>query len=509
MDMTEQTTLRKPARRRVIKVGLWMGLILGLIATGGCLCAFRDRHPGYSLALDVAREEPDAADLKVGFGRVNITPDISDPKKPIWIAGFSQNRAATGIHDDLWALACVIDDGRKRLAVVALDAIGFFHDDVIVVRSRLDPELRLDYTIVCSTHNHSTPDLMGLWGPSYLKTGVSQAYRELVISAAVDAVTQAAGRLEPAKVAFSRIPTPSEGLVEDKRKPEVFDPDIRLMQFVNPTNELTIGTIITWASHPETVWSKNTEITADFPGYLRATLEKGLTYRGVLLEPGLGGTHLYINGAIGGLMTTGPGVTVRDPYLQQDFKEPSHEKAAALGRNLAQRILGHLEKNDAPAVADATLAIRAQTMEIPLQNLGYLVAPVLGLIDRGQVRWKHIRSEVALVEFGEVSIACIPGEIYPELVNGGVVRAPGADFDIDPVEVPPIRELMPGKIKFVFGLANDEIGYIIPKSEWDKKSPYLYGSKKRVYGEVNSCGPEVAARIHEVFKQWGGASPPR
>ena len=111
---------------------------------------------------------------------------------------------------------------------------------------------------------------------------------------------------------------------------------------------------------------------------------------------------------------------------------------------------------------------------------------------------------MALVSLGEASIACIPGEIYPEIVNGGIEKAPGGDFQIDPVETPPIRELMPGKIKFVFGLANDEIGYIIPKSEWDHKAPYLYGAKKKPYGEINSCGPEVAPRIHAAFRELCG-----
>ena len=94
----------------------------------------------------------------------------------------------------------------------------------------------------------------------------------------------------------------------------------------------------------------------------------------------------------------------------------------------------------------------------------------------------------------------MPGEIYPEIVNGGIERAPGGDFDIDPVEVPPLRELMPGRVKFVFGLANDEIGYIIPKSEWDRKPPYLYGSKRGVYGEINSLGPDTARMIHAALR---------
>ena len=49
----------------------------------------------------------------------------------------------------------------------------------------------------------------------------------------------------------------------------------------------------------------------------------------------------------------------------------------------------------------------------------------------------------------------------------------------------------------MIGLANDEIGYIIPKTQWDAKKPYAYGrTKAPQYGEENSPGPEVAAAIH-------------
>ncbi len=139
---------------------------------------------------------------------------------------------------------------------------------------------------------------------------------------------------------------------------------------------------------------------------------------------------------------------------------------------------------------------------MPIANKLFLAAGFLGLIDRGHVHWRTMRTEVALLTFGDASIACVPGEIYPEIVNGGIERAPGGDFDIEPLEVPPLRELMPGKIKFVFGLANDELGYIIPKSEWDEKPPYLYGSNGHVYGEVNSCGPDTARLLHTALKDF-------
>ena len=87
--------------------------------------------------------------LQVGFAQVPITPsiidewvDVNDDAKfdpdidtwtdkngngvfdPIWIAGFQKGRAAQGVKDDLMAVAAVIDDGDKRIAVVAIDTIG-------------------------------------------------------------------------------------------------------------------------------------------------------------------------------------------------------------------------------------------------------------------------------------------------------------------------------------------------------------------------------------------------
>jgi hypothetical protein len=476
-------------------------LLCALVAR--CFYAFRDRHPNYSVAINIdprpAASQP--RPLSVGFGRKKINPDMSDPGRPVWVAGFGEGRRATKIHDDLWCVATVLDDGYHRVGIVALDAIGFFHDDVIEVRRAVPAEWKIDYTIVCSTHNHSTPDLLGLWGPDFLHTGVDPQYRQEVIDAAVSSLGEAVKALQPTRVAAVEIPTKPDGLETDTRKPEVYDPDIRVLQFRHPSTGATIGTLVGWADHPETPWGDNTEITADFPGYLRDALEKGVEENGKIVEPGLGGIHVYINGAIGGLMTTSPKVTVHDPYNNQDYKPPTHEKGRALGRQLLSRILPRLRDASLPTADTLPIGIQAQTISAPLDNVGFLLAPVIGLMDRGHERWKVMRTEVGLVTLGDISFACIPGEIYPEIVNGGIETPPGADYPIAPVEVPPIRELMPGKIKFIFGLANDEIGYLIPKSEWDRQPPYLYNSTGHLYGEVNSVGPDAAGAVHQGIKE--------
>jgi hypothetical protein len=95
-------------------------------------------------------------------------------------------------------------------------------------------------------------------------------------------------------------------------------------------------------------------------------------------------------------------------------------------------------------------------------------------------------------------IVTIPGEIYPELVNGGITRYPGADFPDAPFE-PAIRPQLKSRYQFVFGLANDELGYIIPKAEWDEEPPWLQNKKERWYGEVNSAGPEIAGAVTKTL----------
>jgi hypothetical protein len=99
-----------------------------------------------------------------------------------------------------------------------------------------------------------------------------------------------------------------------------------------------------------------------------------------------------------------------------------------------------------------------------------------------------------------LEIALIPGELYPELSVGGVERYAGADYPDAPIE-PAIKEQMRGRTRMLFGLANDEIGYIIPKAEWDDKAPWLQNATKRWYGEINSMGPEAAPMITAAFAE--------
>lgn len=500
--------------------------LLALLVAGAVALALwntRDRHPGH--ALDLALPAGPPAPLAAGFAAVPITPEVPDrwtdtdgdarrgEGEPfedgngngrfdgVWMAGFHAPRPAAGVHDELWARAMVLDDGRVRLALVVLDAIGLLHDQVLDLRARVDPALRLDHVIVATTHTHQAPDLMGLWGPGFGRSGVDPAILERTLDGAAEAVRRAVETREPARLRFAEVPEAAAALVEDSRPPPVLDPGLRLLHAVHAASGETLGVLVAWANHPETLWDRNLALSSDFPHFLREALERGVRgpAGGVAIE-GLGGTVLYANGAIGGLMTTRPGFAVRDPVSGASLTEPSFAKARAQGRALAALAAEALRGEGVVELEAGALALRTHTVELPLANRLLLLGAALGVLPRGFVRPGVLRTEVGAFAVGPASFLLVPGEIYPEIVNGGIETPPGADFPVPPVEVPPLRALMPGRFRFVIGQANDALGYVIPKSEWDEEPPWIYGASEETYGEIVSVGPETGPRLHAALR---------
>ena len=166
---------------------------------------------------------------------------------------------------------------------------------------------------------------------------------------------------------------------------------------------------------------------------------------------------------------------------------------------MANLALTAMEKPE-EVIDSAAISIIAKTLPLKLDNSLFKLAAMLGIMKRGTTGWMKMKSELSVIKIGPISMITIPGELYPEILNGGVETPVGQDFAIAPVEVPALRDLMPGKFKFMFGLANDEIGYIVPKSQWDEKAPFTYGRDGAPYGEVNSLGSETAPTIHKNIK---------
>lgn len=438
---------------------------------------------------------PAAGPLRVGVAKRVITPDLK-LYSPVYIAGYGNNRVANGVHDDLYARCMAIDTAQHPLVLCGVDVIGIFWDDVQKIRAKV-PGAQV---VVAALHDHEGPDTMGLWGPNQGQTGMNEAYMQLLIDRIAEAALEAVGNLRPARIHLASVHTPElDSFIHDSRPPDVHDSTVIALQAVDLAGK-PIGTLLNWANHPETLGSRNKLITADYSASLYKRLEQ-LT----------GGTTIFINGAVGGMQSPGD-AKVADRKTGKAYAEDSFEKADYIGVRVAELAAESLK--NAPAVAIDEILLRERVASIPMANKQFLAAAQAGIFagrkqpdaqGRAQAPVGYIR--LSGRRKPHLEIALIPGEMYPELSVGGVERYPGADFPDAAIE-PPIKNFLTAPYRMLFGLADDENGYIIPKAEWDEQAPWLQNAKGRWYGEVNSLGPETAPIIAETFKKLVADSAP-
>lgn len=510
-------------------------LLVVLILIMGWLYS-RTRGPHHNYTLDFLIPAEDAApagQLLVGVAKRDVTPNMDDYDpwvdvngnnkfddgidtyedrtgtgrfNPAWIAGFRTNRPAQGVSDPQWARAIALRNNGVTLVMVSIDSVGIFHNDYVTVRKALDPALGIDHVMFSATHSHATIDTMKIWSANTRIRGLDipifgydGRYLEFLREQMREAVEEAVRNLQPADMHCAQVYIEPEGFVRDSRKPEVMDNNMYLFHFTKPGTDETIATFVNWGNHPEASGGNFPLLSSDFAHWLREGVEKGVPEPNG--APGVGGMCLYFQGQVGGLMTQlGMAVPHRDGVRQ--FKEDSIEKAESQGYNLALVVLESLRtpglfwKNENPRIA-----VAAKTSFAKMGG-HYKWAIILGLIHEGYYFGKGAKTELNAIRIGDVSILAIPGEIYPEIVEGGVQALPGRDFEIDPVEVPPLREFMQARARMglVVGLANDQIGYILPKTQWDVKPPFIYNDKPQ-YGEGNSGGPEIGPAIHRWSKE--------
>jgi hypothetical protein len=440
------------------------------------------------------------ADLEAGFAATNITPKVGGDK-PVYLAGFGHNRVATKVHDRLFARAVVLKHEGKKVALVSVDLVGFFLPNVVRVRQSLPG---FDYVLVSSTHNHEGPDTLGLWGENAFKSGVDKDYVAGVEKDIANAVKTASAFARPVSATLGTTKAPE--LLHDAREPYIKHDELTAVKFFDKDKQ-PAGIIVQWNCHPETLGGKNTHLSADFVGYTVKHLED---------------KHhcpvVYLTGTVGGLMTS-LHVEVKDAKGKV-LPEDSFEKTERYGE-----LVGELADKALAAAKPVTLTpieARAREVFLPLDNKLYQLGRKIGVLDRQAFLWTGdpnkaepadpkettkrlcLKTEVGWLRFGDLEAAAIPGEIYPELVLDKVQDPvdPGADFPDAPVE-PAIYKQMRGPHRMLIGLANDEVGYIIPKRQWDEKPPFCYGRTKAQYGEENSVGPDTAPILCRAFKELG------
>ena len=382
----------------------------------------------------------------IGYAQQTITPSLD---RTVYLAGFGQNRVAQDVHDDLYVRAVAMALRDTRVVLAALDLLGLSRIHCQEIERRVNERVPGVRLILACTHTHHGPDTLGLWGPDAATSGTDPEYLAGLKRKVVDTVVTALGCLQPVRLRCASVRVP--GVAKNARDPHILDDELTCAQFCHPEHGAALATVLIFPCHPEVLWEHNPHITSDYPGFLRHQVEVRT-----------GSPCLFFAGALGGMMTP-------------DVQDHSFAEAETMGGTLAQAGLDALEGTEAVDVE--VLERDSREFAMPMSNPLFRMAMEGGLSPNLLTGEGLVVSEANLVKIGPVWLAGVPGELLPKL---------GLALKTD------LRQAG-AQVAGVVGLANDELGYILPKQDYVyPDNPFEPGDH---YEETMSIGPEAGPRL--------------
>lgn len=422
----------------------------------------------------------------MGFGRCEI-PMPKDDSQPYYIAGYNNGWEPAGVLDLCNAQAVWMDAGAGGILLIGVDCVGLANPVVEEIRSRLGElceETGCTAVNVYATHDHAGVDTLGLWGPTMVD-GKNDEYMENVINAAVEAACEAAETRTEGKLYYGSVDTePLVPMLRDSRYPLIYDAYLHQLRF-EPLEETEAGIrMYIYGAHAEALRGSNAMISRDFPGVMCD-----------MIEEETGDHAMFMPGAIGGLLMTKE-FTI---FAEENMLVTAHRMVSfALSIEEEEEILPNLQY--------------ARTeFEVPMDNTGYLFYKFLGVLEneisKGESATGYmLHSEMTVLQLGDLLFALVPGEIFPELVWGGEAAKHNPEGE-NPAPLAEIAAEAGYEQLLVIGLSNDELGYIVPPSDFllNEDVPYLLKTADETgenhYEETNSVSPQCAIVIAEIFEQ--------
>ncbi|MCP9763238.1 neutral/alkaline non-lysosomal ceramidase N-terminal domain-containing protein [Lacihabitans soyangensis] len=358
-----------------------------------------------------------AQNLKVGASSAIINPQIG-----AYIAGDKQDRKFTGIHDNLYAKAVVISHNNSNVAIVTIDCIGLLYTDVLKIRKKTSEICKMpaDRIVISSTHTHAGPDVVGIWGEDYSASGVDDEYMQFLINTTANQIKKAFENQISAK-AYTAETTFGEPWVQNICNEEL-DRSLNIIQFRNSKNK-AIATLSNFACHPTFMDAVASEVSADFiHGYYEE------------LKKTTGGEVLFLQGAIGG-------------WVQPENEPKTFENAYKRGKELAEKV--NMVLKTAIPLKKSVLVFRSKKIKIPVENEAWQQLAALGTIKRNFA--ETVETEISFFKIGEAQFVTHPGETAPF-------------YSLES------KKMMKNGPKFILGLGNDALGYILKPAYFENPS---------------------------------------
>lgn len=403
-----------------------------------------------------------ADELRVGAAREVITPPPGTP-----MAGYYFERAAEGVHDDLYAKAIVIESGDKRAALVALDVITTTRDLVADARRAIEEATGIPaaHVMISATHAHTGPVIADQSRRSQSLGGgsdLSRSYRESLPAKIAEAVRRAdeakvpatarAARGSESSIAFNRRFHMSDGTVgwnPGKRNPRivkpagVIDPGVPIVYFESLDGD-PLAVYVNYAVHLDNVGGP--AISADLPYTLSKLIAE---FKG----PDV--VTVFTAGCCGDIN-----------HIDVFWDEPQKgfENAARMGIILAAEVLRNWPKLE--TVDEVTLRVDREMVALPLPEISPEDVPAAeAVVERHRSGSTPQPSFLETVNAYKVlDVAARDGraqEVEVQVISLGDVIAwvslPGEVFVELGLE---IKQDSPFQHTIIAELANGSIGYI-------------------------------------------------
>ena len=381
-----------------------------------------------------------------GYAVREVMPEDIHAKK-YWIAGHGMGNVIEKIHDPITVSAMWIgaDDNGGYIHISA-DIIGLTNFELNIVRERLKDliaESKCAGVFVSCTHTHAGFDTVGYWGQLYkLQSGKDEEYMNLLLKSLEEVAREAYKNRTAGKLYIGTVSVPEAQFC--KREPNAMHDVLTRTRFV-PNDGSTETWFLNYEAHPNTLGGGNRECSADYPYWLRKTINDAKKTN-----------VLYGVGAIGAV----------DPG---DFFEDKPERTRIVGETLGKAALGIDNDKEMPV----EITVLQQKYYSPVDNgLLALMATIKACssqrypCDKGDLGLA-LQTEMAYIKLGTQQILLLPGEPFPEVIYGGAAdaehSATGKGTDINPT---PIIDIVGDKDLLVYCVTNDMTGYCVTPNDF-------------------------------------------
>ncbi len=229
---------------------------------------------------------PVHAEFKVGVAEWDITPG---KPVPMWGYGARHDQLSQGVIDLLWAKALVIEAGSAKLAIVGMD-LGRGPTPAMMTRIRAACAQRgIAQVLICGSHTHHGPVIELTDQPGYGKGKFDDAvaYSQDLPDRIIAAIFAADNGRQPARLGVSSRDLNLNRNRHTKRPERPTDPRLTVIRFDHQDGSPLV-VLVHYTAHPVMTSEGTLKFSADYPGSLRAKVERELKVPCVFIQGAAG-----------------------------------------------------------------------------------------------------------------------------------------------------------------------------------------------------------------------------